>query len=263
VLSLALLQQHGPVKKVADLSRFPIIHQWDREEWNAWLRLAGSKGMGFAHETIMRDSNHALQAAIEGQGVILGTFPLVQNDIASGQLVQLFPIELQPPRAYHLLTRPGSRADDRVPAVFGRLVMEAALPGGNQDTIAGRFALSARGAPGARALDLELVSPFGQTVATGRRESDGRAMLTLSDGRTLRAASLDALLEQALGWPLPIERLPDWLDDRFETVVTRDAAGRVATAEDSGWRIEREPRRWTLRRPHEGTQLRVGLVLDR
>jgi hypothetical protein len=143
------------------------------------------------------------------------------------------------------------------------VVMEAALPGGNQDTIAGRFALSARGAPGARALDLELVSPFGQTVATGRRESDGRAMLTLSDGRTLRAASLDALLEQALGWPLPIERLPDWLDDRFETVVTRDAAGRVATAEDSGWRIEREPRRWTLRRPHEGTQLRVGLVLDR
>ncbi|MCX7230123.1 MAG: outer membrane lipoprotein LolB [Burkholderiales bacterium] len=143
------------------------------------------------------------------------------------------------------------------------VVVEAALPGGNHDTIVGRFALAARGAPGARALDLELVSPFGQTVATGRREPDGRAMLTLSDGRTLRAPSLDALLEQALGWPLPIERLPDWLDDRFETVVTRDAEGRVATAEDSGWRIEREPRRWTLRRPHEGTQLRVGLVLDR
>ena len=143
------------------------------------------------------------------------------------------------------------------------VVVEATLPGGNQDTIAGRFALAARGAPGARALGLELVSPFGQTVATGRREPDGRAMLTLSDGRTLRAPSLDALLEQALGWPLPIERLPDWLDDRFETVVTRDAEGRVATAEDSGWRIEREPRRWTLRRPHEGTQLRVGLVLDR
>ena len=159
----------------------------------------------------------------------------------------------------------GSSSEASVREWNGRfwVMVEAALPGGNQDTIAGRFALSARGAPGARALELELVSPFGQTLATGRREPDGRAMLTLSDGRTLRAPSLDALLEQALGWPLPIERLPDWLDDRFETVITRDAAGRVATAQDSGWRIEREPRRWTLRRPHEGTQLRVGLVLDR
>jgi outer membrane lipoprotein LolB len=159
----------------------------------------------------------------------------------------------------------GMPSDTSVREWNGRfsVVVEAALPGGNQDTIVGRFALAARGAPGARALDLELVSPFGQTVATGRREPDGSAMLTLSDGRTLRAPSLDALLQQALGWPLPIERLPDWLDDRFETVVTRDAEGRVATAEDSGWRIEREPRRWTLRRPHEGTQLRVGLVLDR
>jgi hypothetical protein len=143
------------------------------------------------------------------------------------------------------------------------VVIEAAVPGGNQDIVAGRFVLAARGVPGARALDLELLSPFGQTVATGRREPDGQSALTLSDGRALRAPSLDALFEEALGWPLPIERLPDWLDDRFETVVERDAQGRIASADDSGWRIEREPRRWALRRPHGDTQLRVVLVLDR
>jgi outer membrane lipoprotein LolB len=143
------------------------------------------------------------------------------------------------------------------------VVIDAAVPGGNQDTVAGRFALVARGQAGARALDLELVSPFGQTVATGRREPDGRSALTLSDGRTVRAPSLDALLERALGWPLPIERLPDWLDDRFESVLARDAQGQVTSAEDSGWRIEREPRRWALRRPHGDTFLRVVLVLDR
>ena len=126
VLSPALLKLHGPVKKVGDLARFPIIHQWDREEWNAWLRLAGIKGMAFAHETIMRDSNHALQAAIEGQGVILGTFPLVNKDVASGQLVQLFPIELQPPRGYHLLTRPGSRALHEVNAVCSWIEAQSA-----------------------------------------------------------------------------------------------------------------------------------------
>ena len=38
---------------------------------------------------------------------------------------------------------------------------------------------------------------------------------------------------------------------------------RPRLAQDSGWRIEREPRRWALQRPHEGGTLRVVLVLDR
>ncbi|MFM1989893.1 MAG: hypothetical protein RJA99_2850 [Pseudomonadota bacterium] len=143
------------------------------------------------------------------------------------------------------------------------VVVDSAVPGERQDAAAGRFMLSSRGAPGARSLDLELVSPFGQTLASGRRAADGRATLTLSDGRRLEAGSLDGLLRQALGWPLPIERLPDWLDDRFETVRERDTGGGVRLAEDSGWRIEREPRRWALQRPHEGGRLRVVLVLDR
>lgn len=143
------------------------------------------------------------------------------------------------------------------------VVLDSRVPGERQDAAAGRFTLQARGAPSARALDLELVSPFGQTIATGRREPDGRSTLRLSDGRRLQAESLDALLHQALGWPLPIERLPDWLDDRFQTVIERDAQGAVRLAEDSGWRIEREPRRWALQRPHDGARLRVVLVLDR
>jgi hypothetical protein len=71
------------------------------------------------------------------------------------------------------------------------------------------------------------------------------------------------VLEQALGWPLPIERLPDWLDDRFEHVLERAPDGRPSVAQDSGWRIEREPRRWTLARPHPQGRLRVVLLLDR
>lgn len=134
---------------------------------------------------------------------------------------------------------------------------------GRQDAAAGRFALTARPSASGRTLELEVLSPFGQTMATGRRLPDGAATLVLSDGRTLSAPSLDGLLEKALGWPLPIERLPDWLDDRFETVLARDPQGRVSAAADSGWQIEREPRRWTLQRPRPDGQLRVVLLLDR
>lgn len=142
-------------------------------------------------------------------------------------------------------------------------LIETAQPGGRQDAAAGRFLLVSRPVPGGRRLEIEVTSPFGQVVAIGRREAGGDATLRLADGRTLAAPSLDALMRQAVGGALPIERLPEWLDDRFEQVLARDPQGSVTLAQDSGWRIEREPGRWALERPQADGRLRVVLVLDR
>jgi outer membrane lipoprotein LolB len=166
-----------------------------------------------------------------------------------------------PPRPEPVQTRPAEGPREWAGRFSVRLVNNDIE--GRQDAATGRFSLTALPSAEGRTLELEVLSPFGQTMATGRRLPDGAATLVLSDGRTLRAASLDGLLEQALGWPLPIERLPDWLDDRFETVIERDPQGRVSAAADSGWQIEREPRRWTLQRPRPDGQLRVVLLLDR
>jgi len=146
----------------------------------------------------------------------------------------------------------------------GRFSVTLTAPAADrQDAAAGRFLLSELPTSAGRRLSIELTSPFGQTIATGERAADGASTLRLADGRTVRASSLDGVLERALGWPLPIERLPDWLDDRFESVTARDAQGRVSAALDSGWRIEREPQRWALQRIHGDGLLRVVLVLDR
>lgn len=126
VLSPTLLRERGGLRKPEDLAKFPVIHQWDREEWNAWVRQAGLSELKFVQETIMRDSNHALQAAIDGQGVILGTFPLVLSDVEAKRLVRPLNIELHPARAYHLLTRPGGRALNEVNAVCRWIEAEAA-----------------------------------------------------------------------------------------------------------------------------------------
>ncbi len=132
-----------------------------------------------------------------------------------------------------------------------------------QDAAVGRFLLTSVPSSGGRTLDLTLQSPFGQTLANARRLPDGTASLVMANGRTMTAGSLDALLEQAIGWPLPVERLTDWLDDRFERVLTRDSAGQITSATDSGWQISREPNRWMLVRPRPDGELRVVLVLDR
>jgi outer membrane lipoprotein LolB len=171
-----------------------------------------------------------------------------------------------PPGSLDSLGSPAApRATDAAREWSGRFAISrtSADPGARQEAAAGRFELAAVPMPGGRRLELALTSPFGQTVATGRREPDGGSTLRLADGRTLRAATLDGLVERALGAPLPVERLPDWLDDRFETVLERDPQGRPTLAADSGWRIEREPLRWALQRAHADGTLRVVLQLDR
>jgi LysR family glycine cleavage system transcriptional activator len=124
-LSPALLKECGGLRRPADLARFPIIHQWDREEWNAWLRLVGQSDLKFAQETTMRDSNLVIQAALDGHGVMMGTFPFLRSEVETGRLVCPFDTELHPTRAYHLIHRPGARALPEVQAVCAWLEAEA------------------------------------------------------------------------------------------------------------------------------------------
>ncbi len=128
VLSPSLLAECGGLASPADLARYPIIHQWDREEWNAWLKLVGQPDLRFARETVTRDSNLALQAAMDGQGVVMGTFPFVLGEVASGRLVCPFETELHPARGYYLLNRPGARSVPAVNAVCAWIEAAAALP---------------------------------------------------------------------------------------------------------------------------------------
>ena len=62
--------------------------------------------------------------------------------------------------------------------------LQAPEPGGRNELVVGRFALSERPVPGGRRLEIEVVTPFGQTVARGRRQPDGASTLALADGRT-------------------------------------------------------------------------------
>ena len=128
VLSPSLLAECGGLTSPTVLARYPIILQWDREEWNAWLKLVGQPDLRFARETVTRDSNLALQAAMEGQGVVMGTFPFVSGEVASGRLVCPFETELHPARGYYLLNRPGARSVPAVNAVCAWIEAEAALP---------------------------------------------------------------------------------------------------------------------------------------
>ena len=117
VLSPLLLHQHAGLALASDLARYPVLHQQTRSDWAAWMAQAGAAGVRFAQETVMADANMATQAAIDGQGVALGVFPLVQGDVDAGRLVCPLGQGLQSGDSYYLLTRPEDQRRTEVQAL--------------------------------------------------------------------------------------------------------------------------------------------------
>jgi len=130
---------------------------------------------------------------------------------------------------------PQDVGDDEAGVWLGRFSLVLTEPGveRRQEQVQGRFELHAQGAR----RSLTVFSPFGQTVAR-LEERPGHARLTTSEGEVFEADTSERLLEQALGWRLPIHELPAWLESR---------AGDPEVA-DSEWRL-RVTRRFDDGRP--------------
>lgn len=126
VASPQLLQEGGGLSSIGDLARYAVVHQQDRTDWSAWMALAGKPDARFAQETVMADANMATQAAIDGQGVALGVFPLVQADVDAGRLVCPLPIPLHPSDTYYLLTRVADQHRPEVQALRAWMASESA-----------------------------------------------------------------------------------------------------------------------------------------
>lgn len=123
---------------------------------------------------------------------------------------------------------------------------------------------------------LTLSSPLGQTIAQIAISPDG-ATLTQSGQPPLAAADADALTAQALGWPLPVSGLRDWLQGN---VTERSGKKMLATPQDEntdivtadGWRIRYaawdssaapRPRRIDLSRTtDQAGEVALRLVID-
>lgn len=124
VLSPGLLGRHPELVQPTDLARYPILHQQTRTDWSAWMAQAGVRGLSLTHETVMADANMAIQAAIDGQGVALGVFPLVQADVDAGRLVCPFNERLHTQDSYYLLTRPEHQQRESVRALTSWMVSQ-------------------------------------------------------------------------------------------------------------------------------------------
>lgn len=103
------------------------------------------------------------------------------------------------------------------------------------------FSGSLRWQHGADGDRLALFSPLGSQVAQIVAGRDG-ITLTTSDQKTYSAADAESLLQQTMGWSLPLAGLSHWVLGRpvqghFEAAQW-DAEGRFTRLRQNGWDIE-------------------------
>jgi LysR family glycine cleavage system transcriptional activator len=87
VCAPALLKKYGPVRTVDDLRRYPLLHT-SGEPWTAWLfEGRADDPSAIFRGALYEDSQAVVRLAAQGDGLALGRWCLVADDVAKGSLV--------------------------------------------------------------------------------------------------------------------------------------------------------------------------------
>lgn len=119
------LMARNRLETPSDLGLHSLLHDAPRDGWSRWLELVDTpavdvhKGAGFT------DSALALQAAIDGHGVLLGRLFLAADDIAAGRLLTPYKQRLKNDYSYWLVYPKASALNLRIMAFRSWLLAEA------------------------------------------------------------------------------------------------------------------------------------------
>jgi len=130
VCSPALLNDQRPLRTPEDLAHHTLLHTTvSREDWQFWLTAAGLPASIATRRGLTFDQGFmAVQAAVEGLGVAMGRFHLVEADIAAGRLVAPFDMVLPQDAGYYVVT-PETAAEAPKIARFRDWLIASATPG--------------------------------------------------------------------------------------------------------------------------------------
>jgi LysR family glycine cleavage system transcriptional activator len=131
VCSPRLLQGEHPLRGLEDLRWHTLLHvdgyaqddYWP--DWNMWLRSAGMSDLEVRRGLHFSQTTLALQAAVGGQGVALGSRVLAGNELAHERLVRPFTHGSRMSFAYYMVC-PEALADEPRIAAFREWIIEEA-----------------------------------------------------------------------------------------------------------------------------------------
>jgi LysR family glycine cleavage system transcriptional activator len=132
VCSPALRKQSAkPLKRPQDLQHHTLLHtdthgNAQLPDWALWLRAMQIEHIKPAGALHFSDYDQMMNAAVRGQGVALGRFPLTAGLIKERKLVAPFSHSMASPMGYHLLRSEASARKPEVDEFVAWLLDEAA-----------------------------------------------------------------------------------------------------------------------------------------
>lgn len=124
VCSPALLEGPTPLRRPEDLARHTLLHALDdMDDWRLWLQAAGVGGIDPERGPKFDSFPLAMQAALNGAGVLIGGAQMVAAELATGRLVEPFAIELPLESGYYFVV-PEIRAEQPKIALFREWLLQ-------------------------------------------------------------------------------------------------------------------------------------------
>jgi LysR family glycine cleavage system transcriptional activator len=132
VCSPKLLKGKHPLKTPADLRYHTLLHDDTveagvRPTWADWLEKAGVEGVDASRGTHFSDASLAIEAALEGMGVVLMLRPLVASEIEAGRLAVPFDVAAETPFSFYLVV-PEAALHNRGVAAFREWLLAESAP---------------------------------------------------------------------------------------------------------------------------------------
>ena len=127
--SSRLLDGPHPLRTPKDLRHHVLLHDdslsFDRAapDWQMWLKAAAAEGVDASRGPHFSHPDHAMQAAIDGAGVVLGWRMLATADLDAGRLVIPFELTLPMELAFYFVC-PQAVADRPKLAAFRNWLLE-------------------------------------------------------------------------------------------------------------------------------------------
>jgi LysR family transcriptional regulator, glycine cleavage system transcriptional activator len=120
------LARRNRLTRPADVLKFPLIHVDDRKDWSRWLEAAGVEGAKLSHGPILNRVSMAIDAAIDGQGIVLARTTLAATDLINGRLVRPFTNELRVAMTYWIVCPKVTTSVPKIVTFRDWLLQEAA-----------------------------------------------------------------------------------------------------------------------------------------
>ena len=132
VCSPAFVEKHGPFTSPDMLRGVPLIHDDSfssravMPNWADWFAAAGVRDADVSRGLRFNSADHALDATVEGAGVLLAHDALAYDDLRTGRLVAPFDLTLPSGRCYCFVCAKKRRESANVRAFRAWLKEEAA-----------------------------------------------------------------------------------------------------------------------------------------